>query len=303
MPEEAVGHLACRPGRIYVDCTLGGSGHAAAICEKIAPDGLLIGIDQDEDAVKRATEILRAAPCRTRLFHDNFVHLPTILSHLNISAVDGILLDLGISSYQLFSSGRGFSFDRDEPLDMRMNARATLTAADIVNTSSRQELADLFKRYGEERWATAIARKIDRARRQRPITTSRELAGIIAGAVPAKARHLKIHPATRTFMALRIAVNQELAVLERFMADVADYLNPGGRLCVISFHSLEDRIVKQQMKRLAGTCTCPPGLPRCGCGARKRVKRITRKPLRPTAQEIEANPPSRSARLRVMEKL
>jgi 16S rRNA (cytosine1402-N4)-methyltransferase len=304
MPAEVLDCLNCRPGKIYVDCTLGGSGHAGAIAEKIIPDGLLIGMDQDKAAIQNAKNVLKPYEKNIRLFHDNFINLPQILPQLNIPAVDGILLDLGLSLYQLEGSGRGFSFKKDEPLDMRMDIRAGKTAEDLINTMGDRELAKIFWEYGEERWARQIARKIVKERMHQPIRSSKRLAQIVWDAVPAKALFArKIHPATRVFMALRIAVNKELERLASFMEIAPDLLNPKGRICVLSFHSLEDRIVKHRIRELEKECTCPPSFPICVCKTKRVLRSLTRKALKPTEQEIRANPMARSARLRGAEKI
>jgi 16S rRNA (cytosine1402-N4)-methyltransferase len=304
MRQEAVTCLACRPGGIYVDGTLGGAGHARAICERIMPGGRLIGIDQDRAAIAHAESFLEAYANQIALFHGNFIQLPDYLNQLNIKAVDGILLDLGLSQYQLESSGRGFSFQKDEPLDMRMDVRSPLRAVDLINDLEERELIHIFKTYGEERWSKRIARAVVAARDRGPLETSRQLADLVSSAVPGRAAaQQKIHPATRVFMALRIAVNEELERLTAFLEIAADLLAPGGRLCILSFHSLEDRIVKQRFRLLAQGCTCPPDLPVCACGKRPQVRLITRKALRPDAREIALNPMARSTRLRAVEKL
>ena len=304
MLKETVDYLNCKPGKIYVDCTLGGSGHAKAICKEIAPEGLLIGIDQDNDSIRNAKKVLKPYESIVRIFHDNFVNLPVILRQLNISAVDGILLDLGISFHQIESSGRGFSFNKDEPLDMRMNTASGPTVEDLINSVSEKDLRHIFKIYGEERRANQIARRIIQVRGQKKISSSKQLAQIVCDAIPKRARvHQRIHPATRVFMALRIAVNKELERLEAFMENVVDLLNPKGRLCVLSFHSLEDRIVKQRLKILEKGCICPPDFPKCVCNKKKAIRILTPKVLRPTKEEIAVNPRARSTRLRAMEKL
>jgi 16S rRNA (cytosine1402-N4)-methyltransferase len=304
MPAEVAFYLNCRPGKIYVDCTLGGCGHTVEICKRIIPHGLLIGIDQDMDAIKNAKRKLRPYERSIHLFNDNFANLKTILSHLNISAADGILIDLGLSLYQLESSGRGFSFKRNEPLDMRMNTQSGITAEQIINKSSEESLRNIFSDYGEEHRAKQIAHKIVKIRAHKPIKTSGQLAGIVIGAAKkGKSVHQKIHPATRVFMALRIAVNRELERLESFMENVADYLNPGGRLCILSFHSLEDRIVKRKIKTLEKGCICPPQFPKCVCNKKSVLRSLTKKVLRPTKEEIAKNPMARSARLRAAEKI
>ncbi len=304
MPGEVIDFLNCRPPRTYADCTLGGAGHAIRICEKIVPGGTLIGIDQDLDAVENARSVLTRCGAHVHIVHDNFVNLPEILARLGISAVDGMLLDLGLSLHQIEASGRGFSFNRDEPLDMRMNTADDKTAEDIVNNESEANLVRILRDFGEERRARSIARKIAYVREKEAIRSSRQLARIVIEALPAKARYGgKIHPATRVFMALRIAVNRELERLKKFLADAADYLNPGGRLCVLSFHSLEDRIVKQRFVALARGCTCPPSIPQCVCGNKPVARIVTRKVVRPKRAEVDANPMARSTRLRVLEKL
>ncbi len=304
MLPQVLHYLNCKQGKIYVDCTLGGSGHARAICEKIVPDGVLIGIDQDIDAIQNATKVLKQYDLSIHLFHENFVHLPELLRQLRIAAVDGILLDLGISLHQLESSGRGFSFNKEEPLDMRMNIEASTKAEDLINSMEEKSLRNIFQEYGEERWAGQIARKIVKQRQRKAIRSSAELAQIICDAVPKKASlNQKIHPATRVFMALRIAVNRELERLDLFMENVADLLNPKGRLCVLSFHSLEDRIVKHRIKALEKTCVCPPDFPKCVCTQKKIVRSLTKKVVRPTKDEIEINPMARSSKLRAFEKI
>ncbi len=302
MPNEAVAFLDCKPGKIIADCTLGGSGHSSAILEKI-PGGVLIGIDQDIAAIDHAKNVLNSTSAELRLFHGNFIDLAAYLSEMNLAGVDGILMDLGLSLYQLEASGRGFSFQRDEPLDMRMNAEGDdLSAEDIVNTESEEELARIFKEYGEERYARRIAKSIVIIRKQTRICSSLRLAHIVSDVVPKKGVS-RIHPATRTFMALRIAVNKELERLDAFMAQVSGLLNPGGRLCVISFHSLEDRIVKHGLKALAKTCICPSDFPICVCRQQAKMRILTPKAQKPSEAEISANSMARSAKLRAAEKI
>ncbi|MCD6139162.1 MAG: 16S rRNA (cytosine(1402)-N(4))-methyltransferase RsmH [Deltaproteobacteria bacterium] len=303
MVKEVLDYLNCSPDKTYVDATIGGGGHANAILQAIGPDGYLVGVDQDPDAVAHAREFLRPFEPRVRIFHDNFTNLPQILSRLHIPRVDGILLDLGLSLYQLEGSGRGFSFLRDEPLDMRMNPEKGKTAEMLVNGLSEQELAGIIKQYGDEPWARRIARGIVLARRHHRIRSSLRLAEIVRNAIPARHRTRRIHPATRTFQALRIAVNNELETLERFLGEAADLLNPKGRLCILSFHSLEDRIVKERFRALARGCICPPGLPVCVCGKKPLIRILTKKPVRPDAVEINENPMARSARLRAAERI
>lgn len=304
MPREVMAYLDPKPGGTYVDGTLGGGGHSALIIDRIMPGGRFIGVDQDMDAIANAKRRFSAHGDDVTLVHDNFANIAAILRELGISGVDGILVDIGLSQHQLEGSGRGFSFMRDEPLDMRMDARGDTTAEELVNTLPEKELADIIFKYGEERFSRGIARAIVKRRQAAPITTTAELAEIIRFAMPAKAvAKQKIHPATRSFQAIRIAVNRELERLERFMDDFCALLNPGGRLCVLSFHSLEDRIVKQKMKGLAAGCTCPKSFPVCVCGNKPKVKLLTRKTVRPGDDEVAENPMARSTRLRACEKL
>jgi 16S rRNA (cytosine1402-N4)-methyltransferase len=303
MLQEAVACLSCRPGGTYIDGTLGGAGHARAICQQIMPDGRLIGIDQDADAIDNARRVLAPFADNIHLFHGNFVHLPEYLARLQITSVQGILLDIGLSQHQLEMSGRGFSFKKDEPLDMRMDVRSQTTAADLVNGLEEKELVRIFRSYGEERWSKRIARAIVQMRGQTVIRTSRQLADLVVSAVPGHAARQKIHPATRIFQALRIVVNQELDRLSTFLDVAVDFLAPGARLCVLSFHSLEDRIVKRKFKALATGCDCPPDLPVCVCGKTPQVRLLTRKVRRPTQEEIDRNPMARSTRMRAVEKI
>ena len=304
MRDAAIGALNCAKGKIMVDATVGGAGHAKAIAERILPEGLLIGVDRDSAAIAHSTAELASYVPRVRLFHASYTKLGQILNGLGLDGVDGILLDLGMSRYQIESSGRGFSFRRDEPLDMRMDTRTRTTAEDLVNRLPETDLKKIFKDFGEERWAGRIAHHIVQGRKQARITTTRELSEAVCRAVPrGSPAARRIHPATRVFMALRIAVNKELEQLETFMTHLCDWLNPGGRFCALSFHSLEDRIVKHQLKAMATGCVCPPDMPRCNCSQRPRMRLITRKPLRPTDAEVEKNPLARSTRLRAAERL
>jgi 16S rRNA (cytosine1402-N4)-methyltransferase len=304
MLQEAVTSLGCRPGRIYVDGTLGGAGHARLICQQIVPTGTLIGIDRDADAIANARDVLRPYQSHIHLIHGNFVDLPDHLAQLGIEAVDGILLDLGLSQYQLEASGRGFSFNKDEPLDMRMDVRTRTNAQDLINQATEAALIRIFKEYGQERWSKQIARAVIKARSIHSIGTTRQLVELVQSAVPrGAAAQQKIHPATRVFMALRIAVNRELENLRIFLTGALDLLIPGGRLCVLAFHSLEDRLVKHHFKAWAATCTCPPQLPQCLCRGRARARLVTKKVMRPTRQEVDRNPMARSTRLRAVEKL
>ncbi len=309
MVREVLDFLAPRPGGIYVDGTLGGGGHARRILSRIGPAGRLIGIDRDADAIENARKTLAEAGEGLQLVHDNFSNLPEILDRLGIEAVDGVLLDLGVSFHQIRDGGRGFSFSVDEPLDMRMDRRSGETARDLVNRLDRDRLAGIFREYGEERFARRIAGRIVARRREQPFETSGELAAVIRSAIPGP-RHGgsgRIDPATRSFMALRIAVNAELAHLDGFLAALAEagaaIFRPGGRLCILAFHSLEDRIVKRRFQEMEKGCICPPALPRCACGRFPCFRVLTRKPLRPDPAEVELNPMARSTRLRAAEKI
>ena len=298
--DEVVAGLQARPGGYFVDCTVGLGGHAAAILEQISPSGRFLGIDADPDAIKISKDRLSDYGETVTLVNDNFTNLEAICERYHFHPVDGIVFDLGLSSLQLDTAERGFSFHLDAPLDMRFNPEQGLTASDIVNRFSEQELAKLIERYGEERHSRRIARYIAR---NRPITTTAELAQLVQQASAASSRRSRIHPATRTFMALRIAVNSELQNLELALKQTPNLLRPGGRLAVISYHSLEDRIVKQFMRYAASTCVCPPGTIICRCGHVPTLKLISRKVIKPTTLEIESNPRSRSARLRIAERL
>ena len=295
--------LAPRPGGIYVDGTVGGGGHASLILDASAPDGTVIGLDRDESALAAARARLAAYGGRVTLFHDNFADLAGRIAQLGITGVDGFLLDLGVSSHQLDTGERGFSFLQDAPLDMRMDAGSGQTAAELVNQLAEQELARIIREYGEERWAKRIAAFIVRARAEAPIETTSRLVDLIKGAVPRGAWEERIHPATRTFQALRIAVNDELGSLERGLAEALRLLKRGGRGVVISFHSLEDRIVKSTFRGFATGCTCPKGFPRCVCGTVPQVRVLTGKPVTAGAAEVARNARARSAKLRAVEKL
>jgi 16S rRNA (cytosine1402-N4)-methyltransferase len=296
--DEVIAGLQARRGGYFVDCTVGLGGHAAAILEKISPTGKLLGIDADPEAIKLSQDKLSDYGEAVTLVNDNFVNLEAICGRYHFHPVDGILFDLGVSSLQLDTAERGFSFHLDAPLNMRFDAGQGLTASDIVNSFSEQELAKLIEKYGEERHSRRIARHIVQ---NRPIATTVELARLVGQASGGK--HAKIHPATRTFMALRIAVNSELQNLELALEQTINLLRPGGRLTVISYHSLEDRIVKQFMRYAASSCLCPPGTVICRCGHVPTLKLISRKVIKPTSLEIESNPRSRSAKLRIAERL
>ena len=300
--EECIDALNIKPDGIYVDGTLGGAGHSSRIAAKLTT-GRLIGIDRDPVALKAAGERLAPFGDRVTLVHSNFADMDSALKDLGISGVDGILLDLGVSSPQLDDGQRGFSYLADAPLDMRMNSEDTLDAKQIVNQWSYEELKRILYDYGEERYAPRIASAICKRREEKPIETTLELVDIIRGAMPAAALREKQHPAKRSFQAIRIAVNDELGSVERVMERAVPCLNPGGRLAVITFHSLEDRIVKNAMAKAAKGCTCPPEFPVCVCGKKPQVKLVTRKPIISGDEELERNPRARSAKLRVCEKL
>lgn len=300
--EESINALAIRPEGIYLDGTLGGAGHSSQIAKRLTT-GLLIGVDRDPVALEAAKERLAPYSQRVRLVHSNFREINSILSSLQIAQVDGILLDLGVSSPQLDDGSRGFSYMADAPLDMRMNKEDTLSAYDVVNTWPREELRRILFAYGEERYAPQIAAAIERRRQDKPIETTLELVDVIRGAMPPQALREKQHPAKRSFQAIRIAVNDELAAVDQVMQDAIPHLAPGGRLAVITFHSLEDRIVKNAMQEAAKGCTCPPGFPVCVCGKKPLVKLLTRKPIVSGDGELQENPRARSAKLRVCEKV
>ena len=300
--QECLDGLAIKPDGIYVDGTLGGAGHSGQIAKRLTT-GKLIGIDRDSVALKAAGERLAPFGDRVQLVHSNFCEMRQVLEELQIPGVDGILLDLGVSSPQLDDGERGFSYMADAPLDMRMNGEDPLTAAIVVNEWSQEELKRILYTYGEERYAPQIAAAICRRREERPIETTLELVDIIRSAMPPAALREKQHPAKRSFQAIRIAVNDELGSVEKVMADAIPLLKPGGRLAVITFHSLEDRIVKTAMVEASKGCTCPPNFPVCVCGKKPKVKLISRKPIVASAEELEVNPRSRSAKLRVCEKL
>lgn len=300
--EETIEQLNIKPEGIYVDGTVGGGGHALEVCKRLTGKGKFIGFDQDADAIQAAGERLRAYSDRVTIIRSNYCHMTEELKKRGITSVDGILLDLGVSSYQLDNADRGFTYRVDAPLDMRMDQRQACTAADIVNTRSEQELYRIIRDYGEEQFAKNIAKHICQARREAPIETTGELIEIIKGAIPARVRAGKGHPAKKTFQAIRIELNQELNVLKDSLDGMIGMLNEGGRLCVITFHSLEDRIVKNNFRKNENPCICPPEFPVCMCGRRSRGKVVTRKPILPTELEIEQNKRSKSAKLRVFER-
>lgn len=303
LPAEVIAYLVPRPGGIYVDGTLGGAGHARLILEASAPDGLLIGFDQDAQALAVAGERLAPFGKRVILVKRNFAFLEEALAEIGIEAIDGFLLDVGVSSHQLDTVERGFSFQHDAPLDMRMDMGAETTAAELVNMLPEEDLSRVIWEYGEERWAKRIAAFIIKRREEAPIATTLQLVDVIKAAVPKGAWEVRLHPATRTFQALRIAVNDELASLEKGLAGGVRLLRKGGRGVVISFHSLEDRIAKTTFRSLAHGCTCPREIPRCVCGNLPQVKVLTGKPVVAADSEVSSNPRSRSARLRAVEKI
>jgi len=299
---EAIELLAPHPGGVYVDGTIGAGGHATELLKGSSPDGILVGLDQDREAIERCRRNLAAYGDRVILRHANYRELKPILSEAGYAAVDGVLLDLGVSWFHLKTPERGFSFQTDGPLDMRMDRGRRQTAADLVNGLPRDELAALIREYGEERRAGAIARAIEKARARRPIMSTVQLADIVSSVFPPFPPR-RINPATLTFQALRIAVNDELGALRDGIAGVIALLKPGGRVAVISFHSLEDRIVKQAFVAAAKGCVCPPKLPVCSCGRKPLLKILTHRPLVAGAAEVEQNPAARSAKLRAAEKL
>ena len=299
---ECIEGLAIRPDGVYIDGTLGGAGHSSEIVKRLTT-GTLIGIDRDPVALQAAGERLKPYSQNVKLIHSNFCEMAQVVKDLGLPGVDGILLDLGVSSPQLDDCARGFSYMADAPLDMRMNNQDLLTAHTVVNTWSQEELKRILFDYGEERYAPRIAGAICRYREEKTIETTLELVDIIRSAMPAQALREKQHPAKRSFQAIRIAVNDELGSVEKAMASAIPLLNPGGRLAVITFHSLEDRIVKNAMAEAAKGCTCPPSFPVCVCGKKPQVKLISRKPIVASDGELEVNPRSRSAKLRVCEKL
>ncbi|MFQ9482384.1 MAG: 16S rRNA (cytosine(1402)-N(4))-methyltransferase RsmH [Oscillospiraceae bacterium] len=301
--QECIDALNIRPDGIYLDGTLGGAGHSSQIARRLTEGGRLIGVDRDRTALAAAKERLAPYADRVTLVHSNFAEIDAILDSLGIPAVDGMLFDLGVSSPQLDDASRGFSYMADAPLDMRMDKDDVLTAGEVVNTWPQGELRRILYDYGEERYAPQIAAAICRAREKAPVETTLELVDIIRSAMPAQALREKQHPAKRSFQAIRIAVNDELGAVSRMMQAAVGRLNPGGRLAVITFHSLEDRIVKSEMQQAARGCTCPPEFPVCVCGKKPLVKLVTRKPIVSGPAELEENPRARSAKLRVAEKL
>jgi 16S rRNA (cytosine1402-N4)-methyltransferase len=302
MLQETLAFLQCKPGGTYVDATVGLGGHSRAILERIQPGGVLIGLDRDRESLDKARTSLEPYGSGVRLLHENFKNLPLVLNNLGFKPVDGILVDLGVSSYQLLSPARGFTFQSDAMLDMRMDRSQRLTAADLVNGLSQEQLADIIYQYGEERMARRIAAAIVAARESAPVTRCRQLAEIVSRTLKVRG-FASIHPATRTFQALRIAVNEELEDLENFFIEAQSFLKPGGRLVALSFHSLEDRIVKRAFRRLAGQCICERPVELCTCNREALARLLTARPAKPGPDELITNPRSRSARLRALERI
>lgn len=303
LPNEVIEGLNIKPDGIYVDCTLGGAGHSSRIAERLSEKGHLIGIDQDDDAIKAATQRLSQYKCKIDIVHSNFKDLERVLNDLNIEFVDGFLFDLGVSSYQLDEAERGFSYMHDAELDMRMDTTAKFSAYNVVNEYDEEKLNYIFKTYGEERWAKRIAQFIVQYRREKPIETTGQLVDIIRRAIPAAVRKKATgHPAKRIFQAIRIEVNNELGILEETFHTAVNHLNSGGRIAVITFHSLEDRITKNAFKEMARGCICPPHLPICVCHHKAQIK-LCGKAIKPSMEEMEKNSRSKSAKLRIAERL
>ena len=298
--KETIDSLNIKPDGVYADGTAGGGGHSFAIGSHLSENGLLVCTDRDSEAIAACTARLEPLTCKKEIYHAEFRTLPEILEKRGIK-LDGLLLDLGVSSHQLDSAERGFSYMNDAPLDMRMNRDDAFTAADLINTYSEQELARIFFEYGEERWSRPIAKKIVTVRQSSPINTTLELVDVIKSAMPKKALNEAQHPAKRVFQAIRIAVNQELSQVSDILSDIIPYMNPGGRIAVITFHSLEDRIVKTAFASAENPCTCPPNFPVCVCGKTSLGKVLTKKPIIPSDEEMESNPRARSSKLRVFE--
>ena len=305
MLEECIEFLKIRQDGVYLDGTLGGGGHSYEIVKRLGPDGVLIGIDQDKNAIEAAKKKLLSINSKENVIikHTNFENIREVLEELKIDSVNGVLLDLGVSSHQLDEGERGFSYQHDAPLDMRMNQDSDFDAQTLVNTWSKDDIARIIREYGEEKWAARIAEFIVRSREVQKISTTGQLVEIIKSAIPASARREGPHPAKRTFQALRIAVNRELEVLENLLDTVTDLLSSEGRLVIITFHSLEDRIVKKAFQKQSQGCVCPGDFPKCVCGFVPKLKIITRKPITPSEKELGENPRARSAKLRVAEKL
>lgn len=300
--DETIRELKIKPDGIYVDGTLGGGGHAYHVLSRLSDKGRYIGIDQDEDAIMASTKRLAPFQDKVTIVRDNYVNMPNILKDLGISRADGILLDLGVSSFQLDEKDRGFTYREDVPLDMRMDQRQAFSARDIVNGYSEQELFHIIRDYGEDKFAKNIAKHIAAEREKAPIETTGQLIEVIKHAIPMKVRAVGGHPAKRTFQAIRIECNRELDVLKTSLDQMIELLNPGGRLCIITFHSLEDRIVKRAFRKNENPCTCPPNFPICTCGNESKGRVITRKPILPTEEELTRNKRAKSSKLRVFER-
>ena len=300
--DETIRELKIKPDGIYLDGTLGGGGHAFHVLNRLSEKGRYIGIDQDEDAIRASTKRLAPFQDKVTIVRDNYVNMPKVLKDLGISRVDGILLDLGVSSFQLDEKDRGFTYREDVPLDMRMDQRQTFSARDIVNGYSEQELFHIIRDYGEDKFAKNIAKHIAAEREKAPIETTGQLIEVIKHAIPMKVRAVGGHPAKRTFQAIRIECNRELEVLKTSLDQMIELLNPEGRLCIITFHSLEDRIVKRAFRKNENPCTCPPNFPICTCGNESKGKVITRKPILPTEEELMRNKRAKSSKLRVFER-
>ena len=300
--QEVMDSLNVRPDGFYIDGTTGGGGHSSGICERLSAEGTLLAVDRDTAALEASQSRLAEYPCKKIFLHSNYSDIDAILAAAG-RPVDGILLDLGVSSFQLDTAERGFSYMHDAPMDMRMNEEDSFTAYNVVNEYSERELKRIIKEYGEERWASRIAQFIVRCREESPIETTGQLVDVIKAAIPASARRNGPHPAKRTFQAIRIEVNGELDHLKKAVDRLPDLLAPQGRLAIITFHSLEDRIAKESFAQRLNPCTCPPEFPVCVCGKKPDVKKVTRKPIAPSEEELEINPRSRSAKLRVIEKL
>lgn len=300
--DECINGLKIKPEGVYADGTLGGGGHAFGICSSLKSKGMLIGVDKDRDALCAAEKRLQQFDCKKQYIQDNYSNIEEILDRLKMPGIDGALLDLGVSSFQLDNYERGFSYMQDAPLDMRMNAEDSLTAEEVVNTYTGAELTDIIRKYGEERWASRISEFIVKERKNKRLETTSELVDVIKAAIPAAARRDGPHPAKRTFQAIRIEVNDELGHLERAVEAFCNALNPGGRLCIITFHSLEDRIVKEYFHKRLNPCTCPKEFPMCVCRKITDVVKVTGKPIVSSKEELEENPRARSAKLRIIEK-
>lgn len=300
--EETISNLNIQPDGIYVDGTLGGGGHAFHVCSRLSEKGHFIGIDQDGAAIEAAGERLKPFGDKVTIVRSNYSDMKQVLQSLGVSGVNGIVLDLGVSSYQLDTAERGFSYRENAPLDMRMDQRQEKTARDIINGYSEMELYRIIRDYGEDKFAKNIAKHIVRARQEKPVETTDELTDIIKAAIPMKFRAVGGHPAKRTFQAIRIELNQELEVLRGHLNEMVELLDDGGRICIITFHSLEDRIVKNIFRKCENPCECPPSFPTCVCGKKSMGKVITRKPILPSEEELEINPRAKSAKLRVFER-